>query len=180
MSEKTNEEPNEVQAWLLIFSYVMPMIGFIIAVYYWIRRNKNMAVQFVIAGIIGLVIDLIINLIFDGELLSSMNWKTISSILACIIGIVITSNLIDRVRIRWAGSALLVVSILFMLLPAIGLKNWINNVMFVPQLCATLFTYVLFVKATKTKHWLAFIIAILAGAVWALWLVSMAGVLFNI
>lgn len=67
MSEKTNEEPNEepneVQAWLLIFSYVMPMIGFIIAVYYWIRRNKNMAVQFVIAGIIGLVIDLIINLI---------------------------------------------------------------------------------------------------------------------
>lgn len=168
------DEKREDYNAVLFISIILPVVGFIAAVYFLFKKKNKLALEYFLAGLLGLAIDVVMDLIFNRSLLPSFVPK--GNVLATTLGIFIIFGFLDRFNWKWIGLATLISSVMLILMPLVHLKNMTDILFVIPQLLMTLLIDIFI--ANKMNRWIALTIAIIAGLIWGFLLIALIGLVY--
>lgn len=181
MNEKLSEE--EKKEALFFISIILPFVGLVMCMYYWIKKNKSLAWGCLLWALAGVAINVIIKLIFNGlgqqrPLIDLSTLGSFSPILFGAIFAYVFSDFIDLVKFRWWGLGALATSVIYGLLPALHIKHS-EELVAVPLVLVFAFVYSM-LKKTKLKNWLNILLSLVISIVWTFLLSMVTGLIYGL
>ncbi|NRO12666.1 hypothetical protein IMAU30046_01332 [Lactobacillus helveticus] len=183
MDEDLNKK-EYIQAALIGASLVSPLIGFGIALWFWVKNNRALAKKYFWCSLLGVVITGLLYFVKNEFSLhnSLMNLSLHGFKSAYIGGGFIVAFLVfefvEDISVKRMAIISFITSLAFVAISALRIESLTNFLAAVPQTAVLILTYVILQK--RMKKWLAFALGLIISFVWVLILFSIVGVLFNI
>lgn len=167
-------------------SLVSPLIGFGIALWFWVKNNRALAKKYFWCSLLGVVITGLLYFVKNGfslhNLLLLMDLSLHGFKSAYIGGGFIVAFLVfefvEDISVKRMAIISFITSLAFVAISALRIESLTNFLAAVPQTAVLILTYVILQK--RMKKWLAFALGLIISFVWVLILFSIVGVLFNI
>ncbi len=128
---------------------------------------------------IKIVLDIILIKRFRGDAYarSMMPFINISPLfIAIVIGFAVSFN--ENISIRVPAIIVATATIISFLLPIFNLRSWVTYPVIISE--SAMFVLTAIILSKKMKRWLAWILGLIAGFVWAIVLLILLGMTFNI
>lgn len=168
-----NEKREDYNA-ILFISIILLAVGFVAAVYFLFKKENKLALEYFLAGLLGVAIEVVMGLISHCSLLTSLVPK--GNVLFTTLGAFLVFGFLDRFNWKWVGLVTLIFSVMLVLLPLVHLKNMTDTFFVIPQLLMTLLIDMLI--ADKMNRWVALTIDIIGGLIWGLLLIALIGLIY--
>ena len=128
---------------------------------------------------IKIVLDIILIKRFRGDAYARKYDAVINTsplFIAIVIGFAVSFN--ENISIRVPAIIVATATIISFLLPIFNLRSWVTYPVIISESAMFVLTAIIFSK--KMKRWLAWILGLIAGFVWAIVLLILLGMTFNI
>ena len=129
-----NEKREDYNA-ILFISIILLAVGFIAAVYFLFKKENKLALEYFLAGLLGVAIEVVMGLISHCSLLTSLVPK--GNVLFTTLGAFLVFGFLNRFNWKWVGLVTLIFSVILVLLPLVHLKNMNDTFFVIPQLLMT-------------------------------------------
>lgn len=129
-----NEKREDYNA-ILFISIILLAVGFVAAVYFLFKKENKLALEYFLAGLFGVAIEVVMGLISHCSLLTSLVPK--GNVLFTTLGAFLVFGFLDRFNWKWVGLVTLIFSVILVLLPLVHLKNMTDTFFVIPQLLMT-------------------------------------------
>jgi hypothetical protein len=128
---------------------------------------------------IKIVLDIILIKRFRGMLMQESMMPFINTsplFIAIVIGFAVSFN--ENISIRVPAIIVATATIISFLLPIFNLRSWVTYPVIISE--SAMFVLTAIILSKKMKRWLAWILGLIAGFVWAIVLLILLGMTFNI